>query len=259
MILKKRAGPVPAPGGKGVGKTRQGGLSAGLEGLQERIGYRFRDPARLREALTHSSRAHEDRDRATAHNERLEFLGDAVLGLAAARYLEKLFPGAAEGELTRRRASMVREEGLAEAGRRLGLGEHLLLGRGEERSGGRRKASILAGAVEALAGAVFLDGGWRAAYRLASKVFPSPKEVTGAAGTAADPKTRLQELCQGTRRETPSYRVVSRSGPSHRPAFTVAVLVGEEVLARGEGAAKKSAEQDAARRALAVLLARKGE
>ncbi|HEY5997746.1 MAG TPA: ribonuclease III [bacterium] len=220
--------------------------------LEERIGHVFRKPELLAAALTHRSAAVEQAGDGAEDNERLEFLGDAVLGLAAARHLAEVHPKAREGELSRLRAALVGETALAAAARELGLGGSLRFGRGEERSGGREKASILAGALEALLGAVFLDAGWRAAYRLARSLFSGPAAAALAAG-GVDAKTRLQELCQRRWRETPAYAVMERSGPAHRPRFTVEARLGARALGRGEGGSLKSAEQAAAAEALTTL------
>jgi ribonuclease-3 len=223
------------------------------EELQGSIEYIFRGQALLREALTHSSYAHEKKGPVERDNERLEFLGDAVFGLAAAHYLSEQFPDSEEGELSRIRALLVGEEWLATAADRLGLGDFLLLGRGEEKSGGRSKRSILSGAVEALAGAVFLDGGWEAAYDLVTLLFrdaPAPGEILSR---ASDAKTELQELCQERFQQAPCYRLLSRSGPPHSPRFKVAALLGEKVLAEGRGASKKKAEQNAAAAAAGLI------
>jgi len=223
------------------------------EELQASIGYTFRDGALLRAALTHSSYAHEKRGAAEGDNERLEFLGDAVIGLAAARYLCEKFPAAEEGELTRIRAVLVREKWLATAAGRLGLGDFLLLGKGEEKMGGRSKPSILSGAVEAVAGAVFLDGGWGAAYDLATLLFRDVSATGEIDPRAGDAKTGLQELCQKHCRLEPHYRLLSQSGPAHRPSFKVAALLGEKVLAEGSGASKQKAEQNAAASAIDLI------
>jgi ribonuclease-3 len=220
--------------------------------LEERIGHRFRRPELLTAALTHRSAVAERPGEGAADNERLEFLGDAVLGLAAARHLAEEHPSAREGELSRLRAALVGEPALAAAARELGLGAHLRFGRGEERSGGRDKPSILAGALEALVGAVFLDAGWRTAYRLARTVFRGPAAKAVAAGGGVDAKTRLQELCQRRWRETPAYAVVERSGPAHSPRFVGEALLGARVRGRGEGGSRKGAEQAAAAAALAA-------
>ncbi len=148
------------------------------------------------------------------------------------------------------RAALVGEPALATAARDLNLGERLWFGRGEERSGGREKPSILAGGLEALVGAVFLDGGWRSAYRLCCAIFRGPAGTAIAAGQAGDAKTRLQELCQERHRGTPDYALVEQSGPAHRPLFVAEARLGERVLGRGEGRSRKSAEQAAAAAAL---------
>jgi ribonuclease-3 len=207
----------------------------------------------LSAALTHRSAAAERPAGEAEDNERLEFLGDAVLGLAAARHLAAEHPAAREGDLTRMRAALVGEPALATAARDLRLGERLLFGRGEARSGGRDKPSILAGALEALVGAVFLDGGWRSAYRLCCGIFRGPAGSAVAAGQAGDPKTRLQELCQERRRGTPAYTLVEQSGPAHRPRFVAEARLDEQVLGRGAGWSRKSAEQEAAAAALAAV------
>jgi ribonuclease-3 len=224
-----------------------------LGAVEARVGYRFRRPALLEAALTHSSAAAERPAGEAEDNERLEFVGDAVLGLAAARHLAAEHPAAREGELTRMRAALVAEPALAAAARDLGLGERLRFGRGEERSGGRDKPSILAGAVEALVGAVFLDGGWRSAFRLCRAIFAGPAGGAIAAGRAGDPKTRLQELCQERLRETPVYALADQSGPAHHPLFVVEARLGGRVLGRGEGHSRKAAEQAAAAAALEAL------
>jgi ribonuclease-3 len=234
-------------------------MSTGLASLEERIGHRFRRPELLAAALTHRSAAAERPGGPAEDNERLEFLGDAVLGLAAARHLAEEHPAAREGELSRLRAVLVGEPALAASARALDLGASLSLGRGEERSGGREKPSILAGALEALVGAVFLDAGWRAAYRLARAVFRGPDGKALAAGDGVDAKTRLQELCQRRWREAPAYAVVERSGPAHRPHFVVEALLGGRVLGRGEGGSRKGAEQAAAAAALAAASDLEGE
>jgi ribonuclease III len=225
----------------------------GASPIEERIDYRFRRPELLAAALTHRSAAAERPAGEAEDNERLEFVGDAVLGLAAARHLAAEHPAAREGDLTRMRAALVGEPALATAARDLGLGERLLFGRGEARSGGRDKPSILAGALEALVGAVFLDGGWRSVYRLCCSIFRGPAGSAIAAGQAGDPKTRLQELCQERRRGTPDYALVEQSGPAHRPRFVAEARLGDQVLGRGEGWSRKSAEQEAAAAALAAV------
>lgn len=223
------------------------------EELQSRIGYTFRDSRHLREALTHSSFVHENPEEGRGHNERLEFLGDAVLGLAAAAYLSAASPEAREGELSRMRSSLVDQKSLAAAARALPLGEFLRLGRGEERTGGRDKESVLAGAAEALVGSVFRDGGWLPAYRLAQLYFRQTTAAVGRPRPEADAKTRLQEICQERKQKTPSYRLLEQAGPDHSPLFTVAVFLGEDELAVGRGSSKKEAEQEAAAAAIGIV------
>lgn len=216
--------------------------------LEERLGYRFRDLDLLEQALTHSSLANE---RGTAdHSERLEFLGDAVLGLVAARWLYETRPELPEGALSKLKAHLVSSRALVGYAGSLGVGEALQLGVGEERSGGRTKESLLADALEAIFGAAFLDGGLAAAENaivpllereVAAK--PRPHEV--------DAKTRLQELVQGRGWELPRYRLVSEAGPDHQKTFTVECRLGDRTAATAEGRTKKQAEQAAAAAVLA--------
>lgn len=232
----------------GGGRAIRGGGS-----LAARLGRRFRDRALLRQALTHRSSAHESGER-DAHYERLEFLGDAVLGFLAAEMLFRRDATADEGTLTRRKQAVVSSVALAEASRRLGLGEEARLGRGEESSGGRAKPSILADLFEAVLGAVYLDGGVRAARAFVRRHLGAELEAACAeAAAGTDHKTRLQEMLQGSRRETPVYRTVATSGPAHRRSFEVEVLAGGAVLGRGRGGSRKLAERDAAQAALAAL------
>jgi len=230
----------------------QGGEEAAI-GVEARIGHRFRRPELLAAALTHRSAVSDHPAAAPEDNERLEFLGDAVLGLAAARWLADRRPGAREGELSRLRAALVGESGLAAAAREIDLGPALRLGRGEDQTGGRAKPSILAGALEALLGAVFLDAGWRTAYRVARSLLAAVAAEGLEAAGRGDAKTRLQELCQRRWREAPTYAVVGRSGPAHRPRFTAEVRRDGVALGRGEGDTRKQAEQAAAAVALAEL------
>ncbi len=220
-----------------------------LRGLERRLGYRFRDPELLERALTHASYTHEA-SRA-AHYERLEFLGDALLGLLVADWLFRADPRAPEGVLTRRKQIIVRAETLAEVSRTLGLGGLLRLGRGEEATGGREKPSILADVLEALVAAVYLDGGIRPARAFVQRHLGALMEASLAAREVQeDYKTRLQEQVQSRLRVTPSYRMVSVEGPPHERRFRAEVRVGEEVWGRGEGRSRKEAEQAAAKAAL---------
>lgn len=224
-----------------------------LSSLEQALGYGFTTPGLLLQAVTHRSQANETG--ATDHNERLEFLGDAVLSLCAGHLLMVRQPAAREGELSKLRSMLVSEASLARVAEGLELGRHLRLGRGEEQTGGRRKASILADALEALVGAVFLDGGFAAADRIVRQLL-EPLCVDAEEGELdRDHKTRLQELVQGQLRIAPRYEVVDERGPDHAKVFTVAVMLGERAVAQAEGHSKKRAEQRAARRALAILAA----
>jgi ribonuclease-3 len=222
--------------------------------VEKRLGRRFDDPALLEQALTHSSWAHENGAGTRRDNERLEFLGDALLGQFIAERLFRDDPAASEGELTRRKQGLVSMPALAGAARRLDLGAHLILGRGEESSGGRDKDSLLADAFEAILGAIYLDGGMRAARGFVSRCLgPSMGVSPGSRGSARDPKTELQERWQAASRVTPSYRIVATTGPAHAREFTVEVFVGDRVLGMGSGRSRKVAEQDAAGSALRAL------
>ena len=233
-----------------------------LVSLQNRLGYQFRDEDLLRLALTHPSVAHEagpataaarELPRGPAHNQRLEFLGDAVLGVVLTRELYEKFPAADEGVLTKSRAKLVNAGSLAEHGRGLGLGEFLILSRGEENSGGRDRASALSDAFEALVGAIFLDGGFTAARRFVRREFAAGiVQLTESTGIE-NPKGELQELLQSRSPEAPEYSLVSASGADHNREFECAVLHGGVELARGRGKSKKAAESEAALAALQKL------
>jgi ribonuclease-3 len=225
-----------------------------LATLSERLGHRFGDPLLLRRALTHRSHANEsgEDDR---HNERLEFLGDAVVGLSVGAYLMESRPEAREGELTKLRAMVVSAPGLSRAARNLGVGECLLLGRGEEQGGGRDKDSILSDAFEALIGAVFLDAGFEAAQRVTRAQLAELVHAAERGDLDRDFKTRLQErLAAEGLQAPPRYAVVNERGPDHAKVFEVAVHLEDDELARAEGHSKKQAEQRAARSALCTLL-----
>lgn len=210
--------------------------------FEERLGYRFRRQELLETALTHRSHANEKgHDR---HYERLEFLGDAVLGVVAAEWLYATFPDLPEGDLSKLKSQLVSTRTLADRARLLGLGGELRLGVGEDRSGGRKKASLLADSLEAVLGAVWLDGGPEAARALVRDLLEATME--GRKLATADTKTRLQELVQARGWELPEYRVVQEDGPDHRKRFTVECLVEDEVRGRGDGRSKKAAEQAAA-------------
>lgn len=218
--------------------------------LERRLGYRFRRPELLDQALTHRSWAHEQED-PERHYERLEFLGDAVLGLITAEELFREHPDQPEGELSKRKSFLVSRDVLARRGEELGLGELLRLGVGEERSGGREKASLLADAVEAVLGAVYLDGGLEAARQVVSRLFAAG--LARPAAPSLDAKTRLQETVQGRGWPLPVYRLVDTAGPDHDKRFTVEVRLQGESAGVGHGRSKKIAEQEAAAVALTAL------
>ncbi|MFO0726800.1 MAG: ribonuclease III [Myxococcota bacterium] len=210
--------------------------------LMGAIGYTFQRPELLIASVTHRSFVNESADRLAFDNERLEFLGDAVLGLVVATELMQRFPSAQEGVLSRLRASMVDEAALHKLAVALGLGEALRLGRGEELSGGRTRSSLLADAFEAMIGAAYLDGGLDAARVILDRCLSYP----GAAEAPVDPKTELQERLQAAKRAPPTYRLVGEEGPDHAKTFAVEVSVEGRVVARGEGRTKKEAERAAA-------------
>jgi ribonuclease-3 len=216
------------------------------------LGHRFRDLNLLDQALRHSSFAHEFPETGPS-NERLEFLGDAVLDLVVSDLLLERYPEATEGELSRLRSALVNARQLAALGRTLKLGEHLLLGRGETQQAGAEKPSLLADALEAVLGAIFLDGGFSAAKRLIRRWFTPLAEETAAALAWHDCKTRLQEQTQSHFRLTPTYQVVQESGPPHARHFRVEVRLGDRTLAQGDGPTKKQAAQQAAGAALQAL------
>ncbi|TMB73254.1 MAG: ribonuclease III [Deltaproteobacteria bacterium] len=219
-----------------------------FDALQKGLGYKFKDPSLLVRCLTHVSYSY---DRTPGHNEVLEFLGDAVLDLAVSDLLMRQFPEKSEGDLSRMRAALVNSSVLAGKAMAINFGPLLRLGKGEERSGGRHKESILAGAFEALLGAVYLDGGYEAARHLVERYFaPDVKEKTLG---QQDYKTRLQEISQMLFREPPVYRVVSEIGPDHAKSFVTEIAVGGKVLGKGEGRSKKQSEQEAAKKALVEL------
>jgi len=231
--------------------------------LEERLGHKFSNPELLDRALTHSSAIPELRGTGTdvpadlaylSDNERLEFLGDAVLELLASEYLLAAFPGWTEGQLSKSRARIVNASSLELAGRRLRLGEHLRLGRGEEKTGGREKQTLLADAFEAVVAAVYLDAGLHAARELLQRIlFEQALEERGERIAESDRKSALQEFLQGRGQAPAEYRLAGESGPDHQKTFEIEVWVNGECLARGAGSTKKEAEQQAARSALEYL------
>ena len=222
-----------------------------IKDLEAAIGYKFQNITLLQNALTHSSYANERWHNSLLSNERLEFLGDSILGMAVAAYLYHNFPDRPEGDLTRMRADMVCETSLAAIAVRLNLGEHLLLGHGEERFGGRTRASILADAVESVIAAAYLDGGIEAAKGIITRFVLCNVPTTKMQNT--DYKTALQELVQQKKNQTLCYRLIGESGPDHDKVFTAQVLLNDQVVGEGTGSSKKRAEQDAARVALENL------
>ena len=219
--------------------------------LEAAIGYRFHNITLLQNALAHSSYANERWHDSLKSNERLEFLGDSILGMVVAEYLYRNFPDRPEGELTRMRADMVCETSLAAIANSFGLGGHLLLGHGEEQGGGRGRVSILADAVESIIAACFLDGGMEAARSFIERFVLCNVPVTRLHNE--DHKTALQELVQQKKNQTLSYALIGESGPDHDKHFTVQVSLNGQVIGQGSGTSKKRAEQDAARVAIEKL------
>jgi ribonuclease-3 len=221
--------------------------SQNLDDLQSRLGYRFKDISHLESALTHRSMG-------PLHNERLEFLGDSIVNFVVAEALFRRYPEAREGKLTRMRASLVRGQSLSQLARRLQLGETIRLGSGERKSGGRRRDSILADAMEAVIGAVFLDGGMAACQSCIITWLESELAAVNPNQVDKDPKTALQEWMQREKRNLPVYRVLEVLGPAHQQTFRVQVQVeGLEQYPIGTGASRREAEQAAAADALSQL------
>jgi ribonuclease-3 len=228
-----------------------------FDALESRLGYRFRDRGLLEHALTHRSKAHEDPSGGVDDNESLEFLGDAVLGLVVAEALFRSFPAYSEGQKSKVKANLVSTASLAEMAEQLGLGEHMILGRGEEKTGGRRKQALLADTCEALIAAIYLDGGLDPARSFLLREFQSGIEAARRPEYfGRDHKSRLQERLQAHGRPLPTYRVAGEAGPDHRKQFHVEVFVGADLVAHGVGRTKKEAEQEGARLALEAITAR---
>jgi len=221
-----------------------------LEHLEKHIGYKFKDKNLLSRAMTHSSYANEKKLEKQESNERLEFLGDAVLELAISEYLFQNSPKLSEGELTKTRASLVCEPALAFCARGIDLGRYLYLGKGEESTGGRGRDSIISDSLEALIGAIYLDGGFTRAKEFIEKYVLRDLENKKL---FYDSKTILQELAQANGEERISYQLIKEEGPDHEKTFTVEVKMGNKILGSGTGKTKKSAEQEAAYNAIKVL------
>ena len=225
-----------------------------MEKLEEKLGYTFHDRRLLENALTHSSYANENKSKGETSNERLEFLGDSVLGMVVADHLYRTHPNMPEGELTRTRAALVCEDSLVEVAAQLELGQYLKLGRGEDAGGGRKRPSIQADAVEAVIAAVYLDGGIGSARKLITNFILTNNEREQE-GAIRDFKTALQELVQRESGRVLSYRLMGESGPDHAKVFSVEVDLDGKPIGAGEGRSKKEAEQNAAKAAMARLKA----
>ena len=217
------------------------------------INYQFKDVRLLQNALTHSSYANENRDKGVRNNERLEFLGDSVLGFLCAEYIYSEYSALPEGELTKLRAAVVCEGSLFEFAESIGLGDMLLLGRGEKQGGGSRRPSVLSDAVEAVLAAIYLDGGMDAAREFIMDFIKRKSAQVVRGQRTVDYKTALQEIVQKNHQETLSYQLVGESGPDHDKRFRVAVFINNNPIAHGEGHSKKTAEQAAAKAALALM------
>lgn len=229
-----------------------------LDRLESAVGRPFRDRALLIQAVTHSSRAYETVPEAPEDNERLEFLGDSVIGLISAEHFLRAFPDRSEGELSKLKSAATSTLALAELARAVKLDKAIRLGRGEEKSGGRKKNSILAGAFEALTGAIYLDGGFEAAQAFVRGLLArSRRPLKTGTQTINNAKSALQEICQKAGLAVPVYRPVSEKGPAHDRIFVIEVRLGDRTLGRAKGASKKAAEQAAAEKALKAFFGRK--
>lgn len=225
-----------------------------IDSLQNSLLYYFKDISILEQALTHRSYTNEHPEAETSHNERLEFLGDAVLNLVLSDILLRKFPDLSEGTLSKMRAGQVNEKKLAELSAQLGLGAYLVIGRGEEITGGRHKPSLLANVFEAVLGAVYWDGGFPSAADLVDRLFKS-QSGDDLDKSSQDYKTLLQEYCQGNLKTVPVYRVFKEEGPDHKKIFFIEVIVTDQVISTGRGKTKKEAQQKGAEKALLVLKA----
>lgn len=233
-------------------------MEESVAAIEERIGYRFKDPSLLELAMTHSSCANE-MDKPLECNERLEFLGDAVLELCVSEELYVRYPEAQEGQMTKMRARLVGRQALAALARELGLAEHLRLGKGEEGQGGRQRASLLSDAFEALLGAVFLDGGYQNVRALAHRVYANHWPEEAEESHTKDCKSRLQELTQQLHKDRPIYMLDGSSGPEHAKVFEVLLTLPDGTEIRSQGHSLKKAEQRAACQALELLRERNNE
>lgn len=221
-----------------------------FQGLEESIGYHFKNRSLILEALTHKSYYYENPEKSIGYNERLEFLGDAVLGLAISEYLFRKFSGESESRLAYLKAFLVKESILFEIATKIKLGQYLLIGKGEELTGGREKPSIIADAIEAVIGAVFMDGGFVEARRLVYRLFEKKLEEICSEELVLDPKSELQKRSLELYGKLPEYKVISTSGKEHNKVFTVSVYINGEFFGTGTGKSKKKAQAEAARAAL---------
>lgn len=221
-----------------------------LTGLQKAIRVTFKDISLLEQALIHSSYVNENPDITSVPNERLEFLGDAVLALVIAEKLYQDFPEFDEGQMTKLRAAVIRKDTLVRVAKSINLGEYLSLGKGEEKSGGHQKPTNLACGMEAVIAAIFMDRGWSTTRKIVLQLFESELQSAINLDTVIDNKSELQELIQAKYQQVPSYHVVGTAGPNHSKIFTVEVRLGKKTLGKGSGTSKKAAESQAARSAL---------
>jgi ribonuclease-3 len=226
---------------------------ADLAALGEKLDIRFNELFLLEQALVHSSYVNENPDSASVSNERLEFLGDAVLGMVFAQKLYQDLPEMSEGEMTKLRSYLVCRDTLSSVASAIGLGEHIYLGKGEEANSGRQKPTNLAGTLEAVIAAVFLDQGLEVTRDFILRLFSRELQRLASQGVAVDYKSQLQQLCQAEQQETPLYQIIETIGPDHDRRFTAEVGVGDTMLGRGVGKSKKLAETEAARSALEKL------
>ncbi len=236
-----------------AGRVPARGRSTRLDVLQQRLGHEFADRALLRQAMVHRSHLNENPGDAVESNERLEFLGDAVLDAVVSRHLYEDYPSASEGWLTEVRSLLVRNETLADLARACGLGRYLVMGKGVEGQDGRNRPAILGRTFEAVLGAVYLDGGWPAAQRVILRALSDQLAAIAIAGIERDPKSLLQQACQAEWRATPRYHTVEERGPAHEREFRVEVRVNGETLGGGAGPSKQAAEMAAAEMALRGL------
>ena len=221
--------------------------------IQKNIGITFKNPQLLEIALTHRSYLNEHQGANIENNERLEYLGDAVLELIISDYIFRKYPGKAEGELTSIRSAVVRTESLAEESRKLGVGENLQMSKGEKDSGGEEKPYLLANLYEALLGAIYLDAGYEEClYFVKRTLFKKIKRIISQK-LFIDPKTKVQEIMQRKHRITPTYEILKEEGPDHNKSFTVALFMGDRKVVEGEGASKQKAEENAATNAIDIL------